>query len=153
MLEAMAYTELSTASQGYIALSFFHPIKTENIIEKLSITERMPISGGTESVFHFDSAPEMDEQAMPKFPPASLAPDSAIEVRKGNCRFYISGHPLDTYKPLITNYTTTDLKRLSDANQQTGLTIECCICRHMLRSQKGNYQKWQRLRFRSIGRL
>ncbi len=125
MLEAMAYTGAFDSFSGLHRAQFFHPDKDgKTFIEKLINYGTNAQSAVAQNQFSiFDSAPEMDEQAMPEVPSCEpWHPIQQLKYEKEIAGFYISGHPFDTYKPLITNYTTTDLKRLSDANQQTGLS-------------------------------
>lgn len=125
MLEAMAYAGAFDSFSGLHRAQFFHSDKDgKTFIEKLINYGTNAQSAVSQNQFSiFDTAPEMDEQALPEIPSCEpWHPIQQLKYEKEIAGFYISGHPLDSYKPLITNYTTTDLKRLSDSNQQTALT-------------------------------
>jgi len=63
----------------------------------------------------FDEAPELSNITNPSIPECEpWNPIVQLKHEKEVAGFYISGHPLDSYRPIIDNYTNATLEELKD---------------------------------------
>ena len=76
------------------------------------------------------TAEDYQVPALPEYPPAEL-----LKMEKEVSGLYLSGHPLDAYRPLIARVSTATLAGLSDEEQARDLdnqmvTILCTVVRN-----------------------
>lgn len=116
-IESMAYAGVFDCFTNMNRAQFFCQDKNgSSFIEKL-------INFGTKSqseqsqnqISIFDDSPEMEELVYPEIPPCPpWHPIEQLKHEKDIAGFYISGHPLDSHKLVIQNFTTVQLTTLNN---------------------------------------
>lgn len=115
-IEAMAYSGTFDSFDNVHRAQYFHPDKNgQTFIERLINFGTKSQTGYDQAQYSiFDELPNSEELVYPEIPPCpKWHPVEQLRHEKNVAGFYISGHPLDEYKYIITNYVNTtnaDLK-------------------------------------------
>ena len=96
----------------------------QNLEGQLDLFAALSGGGGAQT------AEDYQVPALPEYPPAEL-----LKMEKEVSGLYLSGHPLDAYRPLIARVSTATLAGLSDEEQARDLdnqmvTILCTVVRN-----------------------
>jgi DNA polymerase-3 subunit alpha len=115
-MEALVYAGAFDGFHGVHRAKFFHIERDDKMtfLEKLLIWAAREQSAGAKiQTSIFDAEPSMQEEALPKLPDTDpWNPIQQMRYEKEVAGFYISGHPLDNYKPIIENFCNTNLDLL-----------------------------------------
>jgi DNA polymerase-3 subunit alpha len=115
-MESLVYAGAFDALPGVHRAQFFHIERDEKMyfLEKLLLwASREQNAGAQQQTSIFDDTPTMLEDALPKLPVTDMwNPIQQLRHEKEIAGFYISGHPLDNFKPIIENYCNTNLELL-----------------------------------------
>ena len=104
----------------------------QNLEGQLDLFAALSGGGGAQT------AEDYQVPALPEYPPAEL-----LKMEKEVSGLYLSGHPLDAYRPLIARVSTATLAGLSDEEQARDLdnqmvTILCTVVRNKVMTTKSN---------------
>ena len=111
-IESMAYAGVFDCFTDMHRAQFFHADKEgKTFLDKLiTYGAKSHESSSTMQTSIFDDVPEMQEMAYPDIPDCDpMTPSEKLKKEKDIAGFYISGHPLDHYKPIIQNYCNVTL--------------------------------------------
>jgi len=101
---------------------FFHTERDEKstFLEKLLLwAAREQNAGTSQQTSIFDEDPDMQEEALPQLPECERwNPIQQLRYEKEIAGFYISGHPLDNYKTIISNFCNTNLDLLQNEKEK-----------------------------------
>ena len=113
VIESLAYGGSFDCFKGmHRAQLFVTDSNNKNFIEKMvNYVSKSQNSQGQFSIF--DDQPEAAAELLPELPKCDPWNDMLkVQHEKEVAGFYISGHPLDTYKLIIKNYTNTSLSQV-----------------------------------------
>ena len=118
-IEALAYSGAFDSFMEMHRAQFFFKDKTDkNFIEKMiSYINKEQNNRGQISIF--DDNPEIAADMLPEIPKCDEWNElEKVVNEKAVAGFFISGHPLDSFKLLIDNYTNAKLEQLNDKDFQ-----------------------------------
>lgn len=116
-IEAMASAGAFDCFPNMHRAQFFHVDKeNKTFLDKLVAFGAKSHDNASLNQFSiFDEAPEMQEMANPEIPECEeMSHIVKLRLEKEVAGFFISGHPLDPYKPIIENYVNVEFSQLND---------------------------------------
>ncbi|MDL2309307.1 hypothetical protein LJC53_06965 [Bacteroidales bacterium OttesenSCG-928-C03] len=118
-IEALALSGSFDSFGNIHRAQFFHTDNSgHTFIEKLiNYGTKEQSNAGLNQFSIFDEQPEMEEHTTPEIPACEpWHPIEKLRHEKDVAGFYVSGHPLDTFKLVIDNFANAKLIELSDPN-------------------------------------
>lgn len=118
-IEALALSGAFDSFKTIHRAQFFHDDGSgHTFIEKLiNYGAKEQSNAGQNQFSIFDEQPEMEEHTFPEIPQCDeWHPIEQLRHEKEIAGFYVSGHPLDTFKLVIENFTNTKLTDLENGD-------------------------------------